>query len=171
MPHEFTPEQVAKFWSKVKKSPDPNGCWVWADAPSGTGYGLLRLGRKRRIAAHRASWMITKGDIPGGLHVCHHCDNRMCVRPDHLFLGTAADNLRDAARKGRMPSGQRHPWRRSPHLVPRGERHSQAKLTWQIIREIRSRVAAGEAQSSLAREFLVDQSTVSHIVRGKSWRE
>jgi len=86
------------FWSKVQKS---DGCWTWAGATWGRGYGAFKH-EGRQVYAHRFAWEMAKGPIPAGLFVCHHCDNPLCVRPDHLFLGTHTDNMRDASRKGRL---------------------------------------------------------------------
>jgi hypothetical protein len=150
MSDEFTPKDIVKFWSKVNRT---DGCWLWTDAPDPGGYGLLRVGR-RKFRAHRVSWMIAYGDIPGGLFVCHHCDVKACVRPDHLFLGTPADNVQDAARKGRLPLG---------------ERNHKSKLTREQVGVIRSRIAAGESMYSLAREYGVSRPSIRAIRLGTSW--
>lgn len=168
MPHQFTPEHVAKFWSKVHKSADPDACWTWTDAPEPGGYGLLRIG-KRKFRAHRVSWILAFGDIPEGLCVCHSCDNPPCVRPDHLFLGTSGENTRDAASKGRMASGDRNASRLYPERRPVGERSKQAKLTWDQVNAIRTRIAAGEAKRSLAREYGVSPVLIRLIWQGKAW--
>ena len=94
-----------RFWEKVNKE-TANGCWEWSSAVRGNGYGaffthLLGEGRKCH-GAHRYSWMMVNGPIPEGLWVLHKCDNRICVNPDHLFLGDRTDNMRDCAKKKRV---------------------------------------------------------------------
>lgn len=88
---------MERFWNKVDKSKD---CWEWT-ASKRLGYGIFKI-NKKSFGAHRLSYEMKNGKIPNGLHVCHKCDNRSCVNPDHLFLGTHSDNMKDSYSKGRL---------------------------------------------------------------------
>ena len=136
-------------------SPEPNtGCWLWTGTGTG-GYGLIRYGRKM-VRAHRVSWLLHRGD-PGRLHVLHRCDVPACVNPDHLFLGTHAENMRDMAKKGR--SG-----------APCGEQQGGAKLTAEKVREIRRMRTEGASYVDLAPLFGVSDVQVRNIALRRSWR-
>lgn len=105
-------DPVTRFWMYVKRA-DGDGCWEWTGQRSregasrrrGAGYGQFMGTWTRIVQAHRYSWELHNGPIPGGMFVCHRCDNPGCVRPDHLFLGTPKDNTDDMVRKGRQVRG------------------------------------------------------------------
>lgn len=96
-----TPEnELIRFWQKVKKT---DNCWIWTSSKTNSGYGLFSRGLygTKKVYAHRLSWEIHNGSLPGKLFVCHKCDNPPCINPEHLFLGTNSDNIRDCFAKGR----------------------------------------------------------------------
>ncbi len=132
------------------------------------GYGIFRIGRKIYLA-HRIAWVIENGPIPEGMLVCHKCDNRECVEADHFFLGTNKENMEDAAKKGRVASGDSHYSITHPEKMVRGEKHGNRKLTDISILEIRKRYSNGEKQEKLAKDFGIYQPQVSKIVKRKSW--
>lgn len=166
------PPLADRFWAKVAKG---EGCWEWQGSRGSDGYGRIRIGSRtegRVHRTHRVSWELANGPIPDGLVICHRCDNPPCVRPDHLFLGTPTDNTADRDRKGRgaFVRGDQHPQRLHPEKVLRGEQTGRAKLTEAQVREIRIRRAAGERLGTLAVEFDVRSSTISHIATRRIWR-
>jgi hypothetical protein len=121
------------------------------------GYGeIVILGKTYQ--AHRVSYESAYGEIPKGLHVLHYCDNRSCVNPKHLGIGTQQDNMNDMLRKHRSRDS-------------RGENNENAKLTWEKVREIRAECAKGFTQRSIAKLYGVDYTTVNHIVRNYTWKE
>lgn len=160
---------LKRFESRI--SPEPNsGCWLWTGAHDGRLYGQIFV-NGRLLRAHRFSWEVHHGPIPAGAHVCHKCDTPACVNPDHLFIGSAADNMRDAARKGRNGM-QRHP-SRSRIVENRGtligDQHPNSKLTAQQVAEIRRLHALGTSQRALARIFPVSAGHIANITRGFVW--
>lgn len=156
----ITPGLEHRFWSKVQKG---DGCWEWTGRPTKAGYADIRVGG-RKVLVHRLSYLLHNGTLDPDLDVLHRCDNRLCVRPDHLFVGTQADNVRDMLNKGR------HNWQPNSGKRPFGEHHWCAKLTEQQVREIRQ---TGNAltQSGLALQFGVTRATIGKILRGNIWRE
>jgi hypothetical protein len=145
-----------RFWRKVPRRPeDPDACWDWAGARNKHGYGRILgeagLGRKYRLA-HQVAWGLAHGPIPEGLLVRHRvCGNPACVRVEHLALGTAQDNADDMVRHGRSC---------------RGEEQALARLTEDLVREIRG---SSESTNALARRLKVGTSTVRDIRKGRTW--
>lgn len=134
--------------------PEPNtGCWLWLACVGTHGYGYLSV-RGQLWTAHRAAFALFRGPIPAGACVCHRCDVRSCVNPAHLFLGTAADNNRDRARKGRSAKGERSP---------------NAKWTADGVREAQALRAAGWTLKRLAARYGISRRAVSNALRGDSW--
>lgn len=127
-------------------------CWVWQGKEiTAAGYARLEMAGQR-MAVHRAAYLLFVGSIPVSLSVLHRCDNKLCVRPDHLFLGTQADNVHDAMGKDR-------------HCA--GERHGMAKLTAADVRRIR---ASHLQKRTLGMIFGVSPKHIYHIRRGRLWR-
>ncbi len=144
-----------RFWEKVQKT---DGCWLWTAGKIKAGYGILAVRENCKTIyarAHCFSWELHFGPV-NGKHVCHTCDNPACVRPDHLFLGTHAENMADMVRKGRNQHG---------------ETHSNAKLTAAQVAEIRERRKEGAPQEDLARQFGISRGHVSGIVNGHAWKD
>lgn len=128
----------------------PHGCWEWTAARNELGYGITCKG-----SAHRRSWrMFNRSVIPAGMYVLHRCDNRACVRPSHLYLGTQADNMRDMVHRGRS---------HSPKPRTRGELNHRSKLTDAQREEIRSQYVNGATRDALAAQYGVCNGTIRNI--------
>lgn len=158
---DFGPTLVKRFWAKVDAR-GPHECWPWVASKNRHGYGQISQswpgGYCRPFLAHRVSYMLANGELPDDLVVLHKCDNPACVNPAHLGLGTQADNLADAARKGRM---------RNAGL--RGSRHHWSKITEADVRAIRNRVATGESHAGVAKAYSLTPSAVTAIWKRKCW--
>lgn len=145
-----------EFWSRCV--PRPSGCLEWQGSRNRDGYGRAPWGGSR-VLAHRVAWTIAVGVIPAGMFVCHRCDNPPCCNPDHLFVGTNRDNMRDARAKGRTRNGGL-----------RGSRHGRARLTEADIPVILGSLASGVSRAALGRRYGVQYQTISKIAAGKIWR-
>lgn len=143
---------MIRFWSKVKKS---SGCWEWIASLDHQGYGHFKFNGKM-VGAHRMSYMIRCGDIPKGMCVLHKCDNPICVRPSHLFLGTLKDNTQDMLRKGRFPNYQ-------------GENHNRSKLKNTDVIQIRALYYLGNSLKDLSKLFKISKPHISRIIKRQSW--
>lgn len=133
-----------------------NGCWYCSAGGEQSRYGTIWYCNSS-IGNHQASWLVHKGPIPQGLLVCHSCDNKRCINPDHLFLGTEKDNIQDCVKKGRRD--KRH-----------GERNPAALITEEIVKEIRYFCEhSGLTQQRIAEHFGISQVLVSQIKNKKRW--
>jgi len=172
MPRRSTSED---FWKHVDIK-SSNECWEWTGAKNKLGYGRVRY-HQQNWKAHRLAWFLTNGNIDD-LHVCHHCDNPSCCNPSHLFLGTAADNMRDCSEKGRhprntthyLPEGDNHHSRLHPEVVARGEKNGAAVLTKEEVIEIRDKRKQGRTLQGLADEYSVAKGTIVFIVTRQTWK-
>lgn len=141
------------FWSNVDKG---ESCWLWRPSTTGA-YGSFWF-KKTRYLAHRVAWSITNGQIPKGFYCCHRCDTPSCVNPEHIFLGTASENLADMHSKGRH-SCDRH-----------GEKNGSSKLTRAIADSVRIEYSNGVTINSLAEKYSISRSAITRIVRYETWR-
>lgn len=153
-----------RFWEKVQKT---NTCWLWTASQhvSKLPYGEFWDDKSKKLKlAHRVSYELAYGPIPDGMKVLHECDNARCVRPDHLFLGTQAENVRDMVAKGRRRGGV-------DTSNQSGEKNKQAKLTAEQVRAMRQRYAANDVyMEQLASEYGISIGHVSVIINRKAWR-
>ena len=138
-----------RFWSKVNKNGE-GGCWIWTSATNTDGYGKFELDYKM-IAAHRLSFELFNGPIPRGKYICHRCNRRNCVNPDHIYAGTQRQNVDDMLRDDRHSNG------------------AKRRLTGQEVAEIRSSAASGIPFKVLCEQFDRTFLTISRIVNGHAY--
>jgi hypothetical protein len=146
------------FWLHVEQR-GPDECWPWIGSLTPRGYGRTSNPRAYggQQLAHRAAWEVVHGQIPARMSVCHHCDNPPCVNPDHLFLGTHADNMRDLRDKGR---------RRGKH---RGPNHVRTHLTERDVQIIRVLCRIGYTSKEVGQRYNMSESGIQNIRKGRSW--
>lgn len=143
-----------RFWDKVQIG-EENECWNWTGGRQSKGYGSFGIGNGKTALAHRVAYELENGPIPDGLLVRHRCDNQLCCNPEHLELGTVADNNRDAVERGRSATG---------------ERNGRAKLTQEQVLEIRKLHKAKRKRiRELARLYKMHPNSISNIVKGRYW--
>jgi hypothetical protein len=148
-----------RFWSKVNR-PSLHKCWEWTSGTNNNGYGQFTVNAKigKRLS-HRLAYADKHGPIPHGMNVLHKCDNRLCVNPGHLFLGTQKDNMQDMLAKGRRT-----------YTNPRGEKNGRAILTPEQVTELRIAYVRGETSAALANRFGVAIGVVYPIISGRNWK-
>lgn len=142
-----------RFWSKVDIR-SKHECWEWKASLRSTGYGQFELGRTM-LKSHRVAYELTHGTIHNGLHVCHTCDNRKCVNPSHLFLGTNADNANDRTLKRRSAVGKQLP---------------QTKLNKTSVKHIKRMLLKGISKIQIAKQYRVSPATIHAIANGDTWK-
>jgi hypothetical protein len=148
---------IDRLLAKIKRKRG-TGCWIWQGSLNPRGYGQMSAGRRGESPrlTHRVAWEFYCGEIPDDLCVLHKCDNRKCVNPDHLFLGTEKQNSEDMVRKNRESSGERHPY---------------AKLTVRLVRRARRLHAAGVPMTHIAQMMDVSTGTIQHVVHRRTWKK
>lgn len=137
----------------LRKTVNHRGCWIWPGKKGKYGHGVTSHSK----LVHRLSYEAFKGPIPEKIFVCHVCDDGSCYNPDHLFLGTQTDNMRDCAKKGR----------RTPC---KGSKNGKAKLSEYDVLQIREKSAKGMTNTEIAKEYHVGDGWISQIVHRKKWR-
>jgi hypothetical protein len=156
MSNRKTKTLAERFWSKVEVR-GLDECWEWQGGKQ-SGYGCVFIGcREGQVGAHRAVWFLTRGAWPAALDVCHSCDNRACVNPTHLWVGTATDNLRDCKAKGRVRFGRAV-----------GDAHPCTKISEAAIPVFRAWVEAGFPPYRVAPHFGIATSQAYRIVNGEA---
>lgn len=168
-PSPHTRPLAERFWEKVDRSGGPDACWPWLATKNRGGYGTIWDPTKGRgVTAHRVAFTLAKGLPPVGAHILHTCpggDNPSCCNPSHLRAGTRQDNMRDMSDRGRNGRHTR------PETTARGERHGEAKLTAEAVREIRRQYSTGTTTYyELGLIFNVDKTTIGAVVRRDIWQ-
>lgn len=150
-------ELIDKFMNQIEIT---NSCWLWKGSKHLFGYGQIWL-NKKRYDAHRASWLLFKGEVPEKTSVCHNCpggDNPSCSNPEHLFLASQGDNIRDSFKKGKG----------NP---PKGERCRTAILTKEKVIEMKKLRKEGLMYKEIAKIFNVANSTAQYAIKGETWKD
>ena len=148
-------QELLRFWGRVDIDISLDVCWEWKGRKNSDGYGEFDYNNTCTFA-HRYSWMTLHGEIPKGMVICHKCDNPPCCNPNHLFMGTVQDNVRDRDAKGRQ--ADRH-----------GKKNGRAVLDEEKVRAIKLLRKNGATYKELQQEFGVSNGCINHIVNGRHW--
>lgn len=148
---------IKRFIKKIRKCED-DGCWEWTHGKIKTGYGVIRINNKN-FGAHRISYLMHFGNFDNKLCVLHKCDNPSCVRPDHLYLGTQTDNMKDMDNKKRRKLN-----------IMKGEQNGRSKLLVIDVINIKKMLSNKISQREIAKKYNVSQVAVSLIKRNKNWK-
>lgn len=163
-----------RFWQHVDKRGGEASCWNWCASFVQVGYGHFGRDNRKTELSHRMAMILSGHEIPGGMFVCHKCDNKKCCNPNHLFIGTPKDNVVDMFSKGRQQSylnlsrGNDHYSRKNPKALARGSRHGNSKLTDSLVREIRER-SKSESIRSIAASIGMSATPVHQAIKRKTW--
>ena len=166
---QISDDLISDFFSKVDRHGPPpahlphlGSCWIWTAGISNWGYGRfyyrVERGRWLNLRAHRVSWVIHFGQVPDDFLVLHRCDVRRCVNPEHLFVGSYADNNQDTAHKRRRPAAEEHP---------------MAKLNWEKVESIRKMFSGCDGRllgiNVAAEQFGVSRAAIHALLNNKTW--
>lgn len=165
---------IEKFFNSIDERESKEKCWNWISGTKNNGYAFIGFGKHKgpnyyHESAHRLSYRMHYGhDIPEGMCVCHKCDNKKCVNPFHLFLGTQMDNMRDKIAKGRDARGEKHSTA-TKLKTPKGSQQGQAKLHEKDIPIILEMRRDGMLIRQIAEHFHVSKTCISQIFKGSHW--
>lgn len=153
----YSQDIINRFWSKVNYPGNDHDCWEWTAGLFESGYGQFGISSKIKFTAHKFSFEYYHGKIPKGLIICHTCDNKICVNPNHLFLGTCSDNSKDMVNKGRSN---------------RGEDVHTATIKEQHVIEMLDKIISGEFKntSEISKYYGIETRYIRNIIIGLTWK-
>ncbi len=158
---EYLKQTIAALTDDRSRPWSDYPCLEWPYARMPHGYGTVSVAKGQTMAAHRLSLQLSSPDISlAGLDACHHCDNRICFRPVHLFAAPRQGNVDDMMSKGRY----------GIRILPSGEAHPHAKLTWDLVYQIHAMRNSGLSQDKIAKRLTISQNSIGSVLRGETWK-